>query len=224
MSGYLMLVGGSIAFVGSHFLMSHSWRARMVRRFGDNGFLGVYSVVSAITLAIMIWGFVSAPGGAPLWSFGNWARGLATLVGLIAMILFAGSLSGNPAMPSPEAERFAARKASGVFLVTRHPMMWSFALLALAHIFILPRPDMLIFAGSFAILALFGARAQDRKKAGQLGALWDTWSRQTSFLPRLQALPRVGPGPAVIGVVLWLIATWAHGFLGVAPVGLFHWF
>jgi len=35
----LMLAVGMLAFVGTHLLMSHPWRAAMVRQFGQGGSL-----------------------------------------------------------------------------------------------------------------------------------------------------------------------------------------
>ena len=46
------LVAASIAFVGTHFALSHPVRAPLVGRLGENGFRGLYSIVS---LATFVW-------------------------------------------------------------------------------------------------------------------------------------------------------------------------
>lgn len=67
MGEYLFLAAASISFVGSHFLMSHPLRADMVRRFGTNGFLGLYSLVSLATFGWMLFEFGRAPKSDVLW-------------------------------------------------------------------------------------------------------------------------------------------------------------
>ena len=55
---FFLLVAGCVAFVGLHFMMSHPLRAGLVGRLGENGFLGVYSLVSFATLGWAIAAFV----------------------------------------------------------------------------------------------------------------------------------------------------------------------
>ena len=60
----ISLIAASIAFVGTHFAMSHPLRALMVRLLGDGGFMIAYSLVSAATMAWMYFAFVATPAGA----------------------------------------------------------------------------------------------------------------------------------------------------------------
>jgi uncharacterized membrane protein len=121
-------------------------------------------------------------------------------------------------------DAMAAQQPFGVFKVTRHPMMWGFALWGVAHILVAPRVDNFIFAGSIIFLALVGAKAQEIKKAKLMGVEWDAWLRKTSYGLQLSALGRVGFGPWIAGLLLWAVATWAHPYLGFAGAGLFRWF
>ena len=129
----LMLVAANAAFVGTHFVMSHPLRAALVTRLGEMGFQVVYSLVSIATLAWVYFAFKDAPpSDLPPPGDIEWA--IATLLTLPAMVLFAGSIAGNPAMPVPGAEAWARAEPKGVFRITRHPMMWGFGLWALSHI------------------------------------------------------------------------------------------
>ena len=66
------LVLASLAFVGTHFAMSHPLRAGIVARFGAGGFMGVYVLVSFATLLWMVFAFRAAHAGAPmLWDAGD---------------------------------------------------------------------------------------------------------------------------------------------------------
>lgn len=136
---------------------------------------------------------------------------------------FSGSLFGNPALPDTPADKVSAAKAQGVFQVTRHPMMWGFALWALAHILLVPNGRTLIVAGAILILALVGAHLQDRKKEVLLGDAWQHWEQQTRFWPQWQKLASAGLKPWAGGIALWLVATWAHGALTGIPAGLWLW-
>jgi uncharacterized membrane protein len=193
---------------------------------GEKGFLGLYSLVSFIGLGWMMWEFSRAPVGELYWAPTNAIWIVASILTLLAAILFAGSFQGNPALPNPDGDvirTLAAKVPTGVFRVTRHPMMWGFALWGLAHILIAPRMDSFLFNGSFVFLALAGSYGQDRKKEASLGDAWAKWERQTSFLPRLSQLAKVEPRFLLIGVIFWLGATWAHNLFGNYGAGIYRW-
>jgi uncharacterized membrane protein len=222
LSEYLLLGLACLAFVGAHFLMSHPLRKTMVQRLGNSGFALVYSAVSLGLFYWMIVEFGRAPKGEGFWAVGDVLWIISSLLTLLAAILFVGSLVRNPSFPGvPDA--LAAQEPFGVFRVTRHPMMWGFALWGVAHILVAPRIDNFIFAGSIIFLALVGARAQEIKKAGLVGVEWDAWLRKTSYGLRLSALSRVGLTPWLAGILLWLGATWAHPWFGAAGAGIYRW-
>jgi uncharacterized membrane protein len=223
MSDYLLLAAACILFVGSHFLMSHPWRADMVRRSGTNGFLGLYSLVSFVTFGWMLIEFGRAPKGDALWPAIDAVWIVASLLTLVAAVLFSGSFIRNPSLPGvPDA--MAGQAPFGVFKATRHPMMWGFALWGVAHILVAARIDNFIFAGSLVFLALVGSKAQEIKKRKLMGAEWDGWLRRTHFAIQPVALFQVGIGPWIAGIILWAAATWAHPYWNVAGAGLFRWF
>lgn len=226
MGGYAELIAACALFVGTHFLMSHTLRARMVSMFGAGGFLGVYSLVSAITFGWMIWAFIKSPTGDTWWSQSDGIWIAASILTLLAAVFYCGSMIRNPAMPNPDstaATAATARTPSGMFLVTRHPMMWSFALWGVAHLLVAPRADNFIFVGSIIFLALVGAKAQEQKKFATMGSSWQNWQGRTSYWPRWTQLPRIGIGLWLAGIALWLVATWAHNFFGAYGAGLFRW-
>lgn len=219
------LLAASVAFVGAHFAMSHPLRDPMVRLFGEKGFLGVYSLVILATFAWMVIAFRAAPRrGMPVWSGQDdvsWA--IASGLTIIALVLFLGALRGNPALPDIPAEKVAASEPRGVFLVTRHPMMWGFALWAIAHLLVAPTGRTLILAGSILILALLGAHLQDRKKEALLGQAWKGWSSRTSYWPRWRKLHKAGSTLWLVAIVIWLAVTWAHIWFGYVAAGIWRW-
>jgi uncharacterized membrane protein len=216
------LVAANVAFVGTHFAMSHPLRALMVKALGAGGFQATYSIVSFATLGWVAFAFKAAPptdlGGA---GEAGWI--LASLLTLLAMILLAGSLIGNPALPTPVAEAQARAEPKGVFKVTRHPMMWGIGLWALSHIVLFWSTRTLVTALAMGILALVGAKLQDAKKEVLMGAAWAEWESKTSYWPRWSKLLSVGAVPLGLGTGLWLGASWLHLYAADIPAGVWMW-
>lgn len=225
------LILAAIAFVGTHFLLSHPLRAPIVGRIGAGPFLGLYSLVAAVTLLWMVFAYRAAPPQSTAWEAGEAGWMVATIVMWLASVLLVGSLIGNPAMPDPTGAKRPPTEARGVYAITRHPMMWAFMLWSLVHILIWPTPANSIVAGAVLVLALFGSLAQDRKKQVLMGADWAGWEARTSWVPFAalaggrarwsHAVP--GIGVLLGGTALWLAASWAHVPLGGIAAGLWRW-
>ncbi|GMM91927.1 NnrU family protein [Qipengyuania sp. MTN3-11] len=216
------LAAASIAFVGTHFALSHPLRAPLVGVAGAAGFMALYSLVAAACMVWMYLAFVAAPAGG-LAGTGEIGWMVATILTLPALVLFLGSLRGNPALPAPGAEKLAAREPSGVFAVTRHPMMWGFALWAVSHLVLWWSWRTNIVALAILVLALIGARLQDRKKAGQMGEAWTAWEAKTSYWPRWSRLAGAGAVLWLVAIAAWLAITWWHIQAGGAPAGIWRW-
>lgn len=223
------VIAAAVAFVGSHFLLSHPCRGRLVRGVGEAGFQGVYSVVAVLTLGWTIVAYLKAPPSAPLWSAGDGLWATATAVMLIASILLMGSLVRNPAFPTGGRPSAFPEAARGVYAVTRHPMMWSFALWGLCHIAVFPVAKNLVVAAAIVVLALVGAALQDRKKQRLQPDLWPAWEAKTSYLPFAAILAGrarlggFGMHALLGGLVVWLVATWAHIPLTGRAAGIWRW-
>lgn len=223
------LIAACLAFVGTHFLLSHPLRAPLVSRIGERGFLGVYSLVAFATLGWMATAYRATPPTPPLWAIGDALWAVVTVAMLVASVLLMGSLIGNPALPDPAAATKPVPAARGVFAITRHPMMWAFALWGLCHITVYPIAANIVLAGSVIVLALVGAALQDRKKEALQPPRWRAWERETSFWPFAaiaQGRARLGgfrPHDWAGGVVIWLAATWAHGPLAGWAAGIWRW-
>ena len=219
------LLAASVAFVGSHFALSHPLRAPLVGALGENGFRILYSLVA---LATFIWAATAfrsvGAGGTPLWdgmSDAIWI--VVTIIMLVASVLLAGSFVRNPALPDARASRNAALPVHGVFHVTRHPMMWSFALWAAAHVLVSPTQRQWIMAGAIGFLALAGAHMQDRKKRALMGDAWDDWQSRTSYWPRFGKLVQAGAVAWIGGLLIWLGATYGHIHANGMPAGIWRW-
>jgi uncharacterized membrane protein len=211
-----VLVG---AFVLSHMLLSHPLRAPLVARLGEKGFALLYSVVAFACFggAAQLWRQIPQER---LWDTPASAYGPAMLAMLAAAILFVGSVSSpNPAMmPGVKGD------PKGVQRITRHPMMWSFAIWAAVHITMSADPRTIVLAAGVATLALVGSALQDGKKKAQ-NPSYATHMARTSHMPfwailsGRQPVSALWPGlvPVVGGVLLWLTFLWAHPMLIGVP-------
>jgi uncharacterized membrane protein len=205
------------AFVGTHLALSHPLRTKLVQNVGEAGFTGLYSVVALLTLGWTILAFTAIDVSVPLWVAPGWWWPIAAAVMLFAFVLLVGSFVKNPAFPHPHAAKQAARPATGVFAITRHPMNWAIILWALVHV-PLATPRIVILAVGMLILTLAGSIGQDRKKRAVVGRAWQDWEKRTSFVPFAALLTgrakwaNAAPGWIALGggAALWALAIWLH--------------
>jgi uncharacterized membrane protein len=206
-----------VAFLATHFLMSHPLRGPLVRAMGGGAFRILYSVIALITFGAMIY-YYHAIGRETyvLWDAGDAGWIVGTILMWLASILLVGSFLGNPALVGAPGPRGGPK---GVLAITRHPMMWSFATWAAVHLMLIGQFKSVILDGTIIIMALGGALGQDRKKARQMGEDWHDWTAQTAFVPFTSGLAYPGTVALVGGTLLFLIATWVHPI----PAGIWRW-
>jgi uncharacterized membrane protein len=228
MDGLSILLPAAGSFLGTHFLLSHPLRRPLVEKVGEKGFMGLYSLVAFITLGATIWAYRAAPTTEPIWPVGDALWAVATVAMLLASVLLMGSLVRNPALAGTTTQAGAA-EAKGVYAVTRHPMMWAFAIWGASHILIYPIAKNVILSGAIILLALVGAALQDRKKEQLDPDGWAAWEKRTSYVP----FAAIATGRARLGgfgghalgggLVVWIAATWAHIPLAGWPAGIWRW-
>jgi uncharacterized membrane protein len=164
----------------------------------------------------MIW-FYRVIGREPqLWVAGDGLWLLATLLMWLGAILFVGSFVRNPAFPGAPGP---VGGPTGVFSITRHPMMWGFALWAITHLIVVGTAKAMVFDGTVLLLALAGSAGQDVKKEKLMGEAWHEWTAQTAFIPFTRGVANPGMVALTGGTVLFFLATWAHPI----PAGFWRW-
>lgn len=130
-----LLLLGLLLFLGMHSvrIVAESWRAAQIARLGPLGWKGVFALVSAVGLVLIVWGYGLARGQpVALWTPPTWTRHAAALLTIPAFVLVtAAYVPGN-------------RLKAGV----GHPMLAGVQLWALAH---------LLANGTLAAVVLFGA-------------------------------------------------------------------
>jgi uncharacterized membrane protein len=191
-----LLVLGLVICLGLHStrIIFESGRERAIARIGEGPWKGVYSLISVVGFALIIWGFAQARYDAPqLWTPPAWARHITMLLMLIALILFAGFLF----------------KRSHIAVMTHHPMLWSVLLWSVGHLFA---------NGSAADLVLFGAFFV--WSVADLGSSYARDRRNGIVYPEPQLAATAGA--IVVGLVVYglLIGGLHLRLFGVSPLAM----
>lgn len=218
----LPLVLAALLWLFLHLGVSGSrLRDAIVARIGERRFQGGFVIASFLAIALLIWAWRAA-APVPLWVAPAWLRWVAVAAMLPAFMLFAGSLTvRNPTMTGG-----AGARARGMLRLTRHPMLWSFALWALVHATVHGTLSGLLFFGAFAVTALAGMPSIDAKLAKRDPTGFASVLEATSILPggaiaagRNQLVIGELLLPVVLGAALWALLLLAHPWLfGVAPL------
>lgn len=189
------LIVGLVIFLGVHSvrIVAEPWRTTMRARLGENGWKGLYSVLSLAGFVLLVWGYGQARlDPVPLWTPMLWARHLASLLVLASFVLLAAA--------------YVPR--NGIKAKLHHPMVLAVKLWALAHLLANHTlADVLLF-GSFLVWAVLSFRAA-RQRDRAAGTVYPAGT-----------LAMTGVTVAV-GLVAWAVfAFWAHAALfGVRPFG-----
>lgn len=223
---WLALCLAALFWVGVHVGIAGSRaRAALVGRIGENRFRIGYSLVSVIAITALVLAWQNAPIES-LWYAPNGVRWALAAVMLLAFVLFVASV----AAPNPTAvgqERTLGREPRGIQRVTRHPMLWSFALWGAVHVIGNGDVASLLFFGAFLTTALVGMPSIDAKLATRAPADWPALAARTSIVPGAAILAgrngivwrEIGWVPPVVGGIAWAALLYLHpAVFGVAAV------
>ncbi|MCB4824990.1 NnrU family protein [Roseicella aerolata] len=219
------LLFAALIWVGVHVgIAGPALRGAIVARLGEGGFRLGFSLLSVLAIVLLVQAWRGAET-APLWFAPGWLRWVLALLMLPAFILFVASVAKrNPTALG--GERQLGAEPTGIQRVTRHPMLWSFALWALAHILGNGDSASLVFFGAFLVTALAGMPSIDAKLAKRAPEAWARLAAGTSILPfgaiaagrnRL-VLSEIGWVPPVLGVLAWAALLHFHRALFGVPV------
>lgn len=211
------------SFALAHFSMSGVLRRKLISTLGTQPFLLAYSLVSLCLFAWAVVAFDRAPATAALWDGAHpvaWAAG--SLLSILALGLLLPSFARNPALAGQKAAGLGTVIPSGVYTITRHPMMWGISLWALSHIIVAPQPRVFIFMGALIIVALLGSHFQDKRKVALNNREFAPWMRRTTFLPDLTKLGQI-PVTWMVALIVWFLITTLHWHFFGIPAGLWMW-
>lgn len=223
---YLALV----LFVAAHVLPARlGLRHRAVAAIGERSYLILYSLLSLALLWWLIAAAIRAPV-VPLWPTTLFSYHLALALMLPASML----LVGGMIVPNPLSVSFGARgydpERPGLAGVTRHPLLWGFALWAVTHVVANGELVPLIMFGFFALMAFGGMAILDQRKRRQMGDDWAVATAPTSIVPfaawaRDRRARRWRRSELLVvllgGLALYLALLWLHPrLIGPDPAAL----
>jgi len=181
--GLLVMILGLVLFLGVHTLTTQrELRARVIASAGEGGYKIGYALVSAVGLALIVWGFAqyraNEMSGLVLWTAPRALKHLTEALMLPAVILVA-----------------AAYIRGRIYTAVKHPMLSGVKLWAAAHL--LANGDLggIILFGSFLTWAVFD-RISLKRRADAGGP----------------PIPVGGLGNDAIAVVVGIVAYLALGF------------
>ncbi|MBO3761164.1 NnrU family protein [Ciceribacter sp. L1K22] len=188
-----ILILGIILFIGTHSIrvVAPGLRTSMIEKLGPQGWRGVYSLLSILSIVVLVWGYATAPV-INVWFPPTWTAHLAVTLMLLAMICLAAS-----SLP-----------AGHIATKTKHPMVLSVKIWALAHL--LANGDLasiLLFVAFLAWGVVVRISLKRRERAGE--------PVLRSFVAARNDLLAV-----VIGVAVWLafLLKLHEWLIGVAPI------
>lgn len=191
----IILIIGLVIFLGTHSvrMVADRWRQAQIARLGDKSWKAGFSVLSAVGLALIAWGFgVAREAPLTVWNPPPGMRHVAGLLTLVAFVFLAAAYVPRNHIKA----RF------------HHPMVLGVKAWAAGHLFANGSAADLLLFGSFliwAVMSFIAARRRDRL-AGV------TYAAGTA---RGTLMAVAG------GAVAWAVfAFWLHGVLiGVRPFG-----
>jgi len=185
-----LLIVGLILFLGVHTLTTlRGPRAALIERLGEGGYKGLYSVIAAIGLVLIIWGFgrYRAADDIQIWSPPAALRPVTFVLMWFAFIALAATYS-------------PAGRIKGLL---RHPMLVAVKAWALAHLLANGDLGALLLFGAFLAWAVYDRIAVKRR--GDPGA-------------RSMGLTRGDAIAVGIGTVAFIAMFWLHPLLFGLPI------
>lgn len=169
------------AFLVAHMLpAAPAVRRRLVGLLGDRAYIAVYSAVS---LALLAW-LIAATLRAPTMLIWEPQRVFA-LVPFFLMPLALWLLIAGVVEPNPLSISFSSKaEPGGIVGITRHPVLWGFALWSGSHIPATGHLVSVVLFGVLTLFALIGIVRLDARAKARLGERrWRELAAATSAVP-----------------------------------------
>jgi uncharacterized membrane protein len=223
----ISLVLAAAFFVGIHvFISGTRVRERLVAQTGDQGFRGLFSLLSLIGVVWMGWAYSRAPS-IDLWGKAHAFRPLALGFALFAFLFVGiGLTTPSPTAVGGESQLDQPEPARGILRITRHPFLWGVALWAFTHLILNGDAASFVLFGALLLLALVGPLSIDAKRQRAFGGKWGRFAAVTSNVPfaaiiegrNVLKIDELGVWRIGVGLALYVALLFSHRWLfGASP-------
>jgi uncharacterized membrane protein len=226
-ASFVSLLFAALAWIVVHIgVAGTSLRGAIVRAIGEGPFRGLFVVASFALIYWLAHAYSVAGAMQVLWASPHWLNVILMLLMLPALLLFIGSVTvRNPTSVAGASALAADSPARGILRVTRHPMLWAFAIWAAIHLLILGTLGGGVFFGAFLITALVGMPSVDAKIAKRDPQRWASYAQATSIVPFVAIsqgrnrfdIAEIGWWRPALAVALWFVLIGAHQWLFHVP-------
>lgn len=189
------LIGGLVIFLGVHSvrIVADGWRTKTLARMGEGTYKGIYSALSLLGFALIIYGFgLARETPVVLWTPPVGMRHASSLLTLVAFILLTAAYVPH----------------NGIKARLHHPMVLGVKFWALAHLLSNGNLAHVLLFGAFlawSVLDFIASRRRDRAMGTQYAAA---------------TLPATALTVAAGGLAWMAFTLYLHGWLiGVRPFG-----
>ena len=213
-----LLITGCAGFLIVHLGISGTpLRAILQSAIGEQAYLGVYSLLSFATFALMVYGYVQVHHADFLWYPTPLVFTVTKVLLLISLVtLVTGTLTPNPTMVMAEAA--LDNGVTGMLKVTRHPVQWGILLFAVGHLIANGDVASILFFGTLAILSFIGMFSMDARRRKETDPRSQAFMEKTSMLPFAAILSGRQKFTAddinwmglIAGIGLYAAAYWLH--------------
>ena len=187
-----LLIAGLTIFFVVHFYSAFRSRTPgkdVKERLGEGTYMGLYSLISAIGLGLIVYGYMQAPPTGNLYVGPEWARHATMTLLLIAFILLTAAY-----VPGTHIKK-----------IVKHPMLSAVILWSIGHLLIGANQQKALLFGSFLVFSIVDFVTASARERGA----------PTPSANIANDLIAIGIGGAVYAATLF----WAHeAIFGVAPI------
>ena len=213
-----LLSAACVAFLVTHLGISGTpLRAMLRSRLGAAPYIGIYSLISLATFALMIYGYAQVAHADFIWYPSEAAYRVAEFLVFVAIVLLVMAvLVKNPT--AVMMEEAVEDDPAGLLKITRHPIQWAILIFAIGHLIANGDLASIWLFGTLGAVSLFGMLSMDMRRNREESEHWKRFMSTTSMVPFLaifKGRTTLSPGelnwPAALAAcVVYAVVYWLH--------------